>query len=360
MVRQRRQRSTPVRVGIFGASGTTGAELLSLLACHEAMSVAFATSRSHAGRTLEDIDPALPRFPLTDPSCVDAGDVELVFCCLPHGKSAPVVEDAAHRGTLVVDLSADFRLRDEGLHQRTYGSDRSSALAARAIYGLTELNREAVRHAGVVANPGCYPTCTALALAPLVARGWVRGPVVVDAKSGVSGAGRSPAAHTHFLAVADDVKPYKLGRAHRHTLEIEQTLRGVSRDEVGAPSIVFNPHVVPLERGMLATIVAHVPGRTADDVRELLATVYGDEPLVDVRPEGPARVRAVVRTNRAQIGVSPVEGSEHVVLTSTIDNLGKGAAGQAVQNANLMLGFPETTGLVTRSTAPTLALGEAS
>lgn len=337
---------SPLQVGVYGASGTAGAELISLLGAHPHLSVAFATSRGHAGQTLRDVDPALPPVPLTDPSDVAPGDVDVVFCSLPHGTSAGVVAAARAADRPVVDLSADFRLRDGALHAATYGSERDPRLATEAVYGLPELNREEVRRASLVANPGCYPTCTALALAPVFARGWATGTAVVDAKSGVSGAGRSPSPKTHFLAVDDDVKPYNLGRAHRHAPEIEQTLARVWPSEAGPrPALVFNPHVVPMARGMLATCVVQVPGRSADDVRELLAEHYRHEPLVEVLEDGPARVRAVVRTNRAQIGVAAVNGSDHVVITSTIDNLGKGAAGQALQNANLLLGLDELTGL---------------
>jgi len=350
MVGRPKHEGAAPRVGIFGASGTTGAELVALIARHGGLQLEFATSRAWAGQTLRDVDPAMPAQPLVDASTVRAGDVDLVFTCLPHGHSAPVVEDAVLHGALAVDLSADFRLHDAALHARVYGSDRSEELARTAVYGLPELHRDAIRGAKVIANPGCYPTCTTLSLVPLLRRGLVRGPIVVDAKSGVSGAGRAPKPAPHFVAVTDDVKPYKLGRAHRHAAEIEQTLHGAwSGDASDVPPVIFNPHVVPIERGMLTTSVVRVPGCSAGDVRGLLAETYADEPLVEILDEGPARIRAVVRTNRVQIGVSPVEGSDHVVVTSAIDNLGKGAAGQALQNANLMLGLPELTGVASPS-----------
>jgi len=335
----------PHRVGIFGATGTSGTELVRLLIAHPQLRIAFATSRGHAGETLDCVDPAAPRVPLTHPDDVDCSDVEMVFTCLPHRASAPVVARARAAGAKVVDLSGDFRLRSAAAHETVYGSPRDEELAARAVYGLTEWARGAITSAELVANPGCYPTCAGLGLAPLVKRGWVEGPVVVDAKSGVSGAGRGPSPTTQFTAVADDVRPYKLGRAHRHVAELEQTLSRVAPTPEDAPTVVFNPHVVPIERGMLATMVVRVPGREVAEIRRALDETYRDEPLIDVLPTGNARIRAVVRGPGAQIGAADVPGTDMVVVTSSIDNLGKGAASQAIQNANRMLGLPERSGL---------------
>ena len=334
-----------IPVGILGASGTSGAELTRLVEDHPDLELRFATSRSAAGRSLCDLDPACPDVPLVHPDDADLGSVELVFTCLPHGASAPIVKDVLAAGPRVVDLSGDYRLRDAGLHTSVYGSPRDPAVAERAVYGLTELTRREGDRARLVANPGCYPTCAALGLAPLVARDMVDGPVIIDAKSGVSGAGRSPKTGTLFVSVVDDVRPYKLGAAHRHRVEIAQTLQRVAPDGKPAPTVIFNPHVVPIERGMLATMVVRTPGHSAADVLDALRETYAGEPLIEVRDQ-PARIRAVARTPRAQLGVSDVAGTDHVVVTSTIDNLGKGAAAQAIQNANRMLGLPETLGLV--------------
>jgi N-acetyl-gamma-glutamyl-phosphate reductase len=268
-----------------------------------------------------------------------------VFTCLPHRASAPKVAEARAAGAKVVDLSGDFRLADPVVHDAVYGSFRDATLAEDAVYGLTELARDAVDAADLVANPGCYPTCTTMGLAPLVRRGWVEGPVIVDAKSGVSGAGRSPKTGTLFIAVADDVKPYALGRSHRHVAEIEQMFERLTPDGSRPPSVIFNPHVVPIERGMLATSVVHCPGRNRADVLGAIADDFAHEPLVDVLDDGPARIRAVARTPRAQIGVAEA-GQDRFVITSSLDNLGKGAATQALQNANRMFGLPETLGLV--------------
>lgn len=336
--------STPdtVRAAIIGASGTTGTELARILDDHPVLSVSIATSRGHAGRSATSIDPAAPDLVLVHPDEARVEDCDVVFTCLPHGQSAAVVEEwAAHRR--VVDLSGDLRLHDPALHERVYGSTRSTALAERTVYGLPELDRDAIASADVVANPGCYPTCSSIPLLPLVSEGWIDGTVVIDAKSGVSGAGRAATATTHFCSVHEDVRPYKVGRSHRHVAEIEQSL-----DAKGSgPRLLFNPHLVPLERGMLATMVVPLEGgRDAADVRECLEAAYGDDPFVKVLPDGEtARMRAVVGTNRVAVSIHEVGDGPEVVLVSAIDNLVKGAAGQAVQNMNLMLGLDERVGL---------------
>lgn len=332
-----------ILVDIIGASGSSGRELVRLLCDHPVLHIRCATSRAYAGQTLRAVDPAAPPVPLVDPA--DLRDTaELVFTCLPHGAAAETVQALWRSGARVVDLSADFRLRDDATHDQTYGSDRDPEVARAAVYGLTEVHREAVAHTRLVANPGCYPTCSALALLPLVRRGWARGPIVLDAKSGVSGAGSTPTRATMFTAVVDDVRPYSLGRAHRHTVEIEQVLADMTPGGGRAPSVIFNPHVVPVARGMLVTAVVHVPDQPFEAVVDAYRDDYRSEALVDFR-DGPVPMRAAVRTPGAVVGVSPVAGSDRVVVTCAIDNLGKGAAAQAVQNANRMLGMPETLGL---------------
>lgn len=341
-----RAATTELRIGVYGATGTTGAELVRTLANHDAARLVFGTSRSHRGGNLRDVDPAAPDVRLDDPRNVDPSAADFVFVCLPHGHSADVVDTVSSSGVPVVDLSGDLRLRDGDAHARVYGSSRSQSLAERAVYGLTETERDRISGASVVANPGCYPTCSALPLIPLVRRGLLDGRIVIDAKSGVSGAGRGATPLTHFCAAVDDVRPYKLGRAHRHVAEIEQAIDAHAMERQGRNEIVFCPHVVPIERGMLSTIVLDAPGVSAEDARRTYAEAYGDEPFIQVLPAGEAaRIRTVVRTNRAAIGVSDVEGSGALVVTSAIDNLLKGAAGQAIQNMNVMMGFPESTGL---------------
>jgi N-acetyl-gamma-glutamyl-phosphate reductase len=338
-------RAPSIRVGIYGASGTTGVELTALLSSHGHCELVFATSREYAGRSLRSVDPAAPDVSLVDPADVTGRQADVIFVCLPHGHAARVAETALESGARVIDLSGDLRLRSSKLHAETYGTPRCEELAREAVYGLTEWARPRLPAARLVSNPGCYATCAALALQPLARRALLEHVVIIDAKSGVSGAGRQATASTHFCAVADDVRPYKLGHQHRHTPEIRQLLAWSTPEGLTQPRIVFCPHVVPIERGMLATIVARLPGRTPGEVRRSYEEDYGDEPFIELLgPDEPARIRAVVRTNRAVIGVHEVPDDEHVVITCAIDNLLKGAAGQALQNMNVMFGFPETEG----------------
>lgn len=340
-----------LRAGIYGASGTTGTELCTILARHPNVRIAFATSRQYAGMTTRDVDPAAVEVPLIEPDEADLSSVDVVFTCLPHGKSAEWVEHCHHAagapdgsrsgGPKVIDLSGDLRLRDADLHQKVYGSPRSEAIVARAVYGMTELAREQIRSADIVSNPGCYPTCVGLALAPAAREGLTSEPVVINALSGVSGAGRSPSPATHFCAVTGDVRPYNLGHLHRHTHEIEQILADSAH--TGGP-VVFNPHVIPIERGMLATITLRTDA-DAERIHSLYAGAYEGETFIRLNEPGDAaRIRGVVGTNRVMIGVHE-GGDGHVVITSAIDNLVKGAAGQAVQNMNLMFDLPETAAL---------------
>ena len=338
-------RTGPLPVGVYGASGTTGAELVRLLWGHPRVRLAFATARSAPGELLRSIEPEAPPVRLVHPDDVRPSDAELVFLCLPHGSSAPLAARCVGEGCRTIDLSGDLRLTEPALHERVYGSPRSEELARAAVYGLTETAREALPTASVVACPGCYATAAALALLPLAEAQGLGELPVIDAKSGASGAGRTPTPRTHFCSVNEDVRPYKLGRAHRHVAEIEQTLR--RHDPAGrGHCVVFNPHLVPLERGIEETIVLRGAGLDAEGVRRLWQERYRGEPFVEVLPAGEsARVRAVRRTNRAVLAAAPVDGVDAVVLSVAIDNLLKGAAGQAVQDLNVMEGWPETTGL---------------
>lgn len=335
-----------IRAGVYGASGTSGAELVGLLLDHPHVELVFGTARTEAGRLLSEVDPAAPALRLVHPDEAAASDVDLAFLCLPHGASGAMAARCIEAGARVVDLSGDHRLASAAEHARVYGSPRSQELAAEAVYGLTERARGALPGARLVANPGCYATAVSLALLPIAEAGLLADDLpVVDAKSGVSGAGRTPTATTHFCSASGDVRPYKPGRAHRHVAEVEQVLT-VSDPERRAQRIVFTPHLVPIERGIEATIVLRGPGLTAAGVRRLLAERYDCEPFIQVLGEGEeARIRAAVRTNRCVLGVSPVEGLDAVVVTSAIDNLLKGAAGQAVQNMNAMMGLDERLGL---------------
>jgi len=335
----------PAATGVLGATGSTGVELARLLSSHPGLELEFGTSRELAGRTLSEVDPAAPQLRLSAPDDVDPSSVDVVFLCLPHGASAPVAEEMLDRGArAVVDLSGDLRLEDAATHAEIYGSERSEELAVSAVYGLPELTRDAVRSASVVANPGCYATAVALALLPLAESGRLPEGAYVDAKSGVSGAGRAATPTTHFCSAHDDIRPYKVGRVHRHVPEMEQTLRTAGGGE--GCSLVFVPHLVPLERGILATCVVRGTGLGPEEIRRLYAERYAAEPFVQLLPEGEhARIRAVAHSNRAVVSLHPVPGDDLLIVACAIDNLGKGAAGQAIQNANLMLGRPETEGL---------------
>lgn len=333
-----------LQVGIYGATGNTGAELVRLLHEHPLAEVAFGTSRSCAGGLLDTIDPAAPQLALIHPEEADPATIDVAFLCLPHGASAPVAEALLDAGPVIVDLSGDLRLRDATEHSTIYGSPRSAALMEQVVYGLPEVNRGQLQSARVVSNPGCYATAVALALLPLAQSDRLSGTVIVNAISGVSGAGRAPSATTHFCSAHDDVMPYKVGRQHRHLPEIEQTLGGGGGQ--GQASFVFTPHLGPMSRGILATCYVDGAGLSESEARSLYAEYYVQHPFTRVLPEGRhARIRAVAHSNRAVLSVHGVGSTNGLIVASAIDNLVKGAAGQAIQNMNLACGLPEATGL---------------
>jgi N-acetyl-gamma-glutamyl-phosphate reductase len=324
------------RVHVFGAAGFAGAQLAALVDRHPSLELGAITARGDAGRRLVEVAPehrVERRLEPPDVEAVDAGD--LVAVCYPHAEAAALVSDLVDRGARVVDVSADHRLRDPALYPAVYGFEHPRPdLLAEAVYGLPERYRDAIRAARVVANPGCYPEAGLLALLPLA--GAIE-EVVIDAKSGVSGAGRTPTDAVHYSRATDNVSPYKV-YAHRHAPEIEQEL---------GQAVTFTPHLVPVDRGLLATCYARLRDGGAahpDDLRDLYADYYADHPFVEVVEEPPG-MRAVQRTNYAQ--VCPVADPRGGRLTAfgAIDNLGKGAAGQALQNLNLMAGLAETEGL---------------
>jgi N-acetyl-gamma-glutamyl-phosphate reductase len=329
-------------VGVLGASGYAGAELLRLLARHPDLDLAWAAGDSTAGQPLVSRYPGLRAaygelgFCSVDEGLEKGADV--LFCALPHGRAAEIAPRALGAASLVVDLSADFRLRDPGAYPVWYGAEHPFPdELGRWPYGLPELHRDELRGASRIAVPGCYPTAALLALAPLVAAGLVATDgIVVDAKSGLSGAGRSLVDGNLFVQANENVSPYKVG-THRHTPEIEQEL---------GQTVVFTPHLVPVDRGLLASCYARplngVPH--PDDLRQRYADYYADHPFVEVVEEPPG-MRAVQRTNYAQVCplVDPRGGA--LLVLGVIDNLGKGAAGQALQNLNLMAGRPEAEGL---------------
>jgi len=318
--------------------------LAGILDRHPAAEIVFATSTSSAGRNLSDLYPAGPDAPLIAPEAAPLAEVDVVFLCLPHAAAAPTAVAALAAGSRVVDLSADFRLKDPQLYAQWYGQAHPAPeLLDEAVYGLAEFSRESLPGARLVANPGCYPTSILVALRPLLQTGLASGTIIADAKSGVSGAGRAPKQNTHFVEVANNFSPYKIGRSHRHLPEMEQEM-AAWLDET--PSLIFSPHLLPVPRGILSTIYAPLkPGVSEETLRELYGAAYADEPFVKVLPAGQAATLAhAVHTNRCVIGLTVTAGT--LILTSAIDNLIKGAAGQAVQNMNLMFGLPETAGLL--------------
>jgi N-acetyl-gamma-glutamyl-phosphate reductase len=337
----------PIRVAVVGATGYTGAELLRYLARHPQVRLTAVTSEQSAGKTLAEVHPSLRgkldlRLAAFDPAAV-AGEADVAFTALPHGASAAGVAGLVERGLRVVDLSADFRLRDPEEYARWYGPHPASALLAEAVYGLTERARPALPAARLVANPGCYPTGALLGLLPVVEDGHVeRQGIVLDAKSGVTGAGRTVSAEYLFAEVDDNLRAYKIG-GHRHTPEIEQQVRAVTG---GDHSLTFVPHLLPIRRGLLTTIYARLrAGVDLAAVAESYRVRYERERFIVLSGDRPPEIRDVVGTNDCAIGWALDPRSRHLVVVTVIDNLGKGAAGQAIQNFNAMMGFPEPTGL---------------
>jgi N-acetyl-gamma-glutamyl-phosphate reductase len=327
-------------VAVLGAAGYAGAIASALLHRHPGFDLAHVTARSDAGRRLDDLHPR-SRVPLEleafDPEL--HGSVNAALVCYPHGASAPAVAELRDRGVKVVDLSADFRLRDRPTYQEWYGEHGAPERFGTAVYGLPELYRGALAGAGLVANPGCYPTAAILGLAPLARAGLIAD-VVIDAKSGASGAGREPTHATHYVSVDENLTPYKVG-GHRHTPEIEQELAVLGSDT----PITFTPHLVPLAQGEL--ISAYVtPSREVSEreLETLYRDAYETEPWVEVR-RGPPGVLDVRETNFCAISAQRDARTGRVLVFSAIDNLWKGAASQAVQNLNLMFGRPEGEGL---------------
>lgn len=328
---------TAIRIGVLGATGYTGRELIGLLLGHRRARIVFATSESEAGTPLRRIARGAPDLALVRAEEAPLAECDAVFSCLPHGESLRWMERVRAAGVRGIDLSNDLRVP----------GPQTPAWARDAVYGLPELHRERLRGAELVANPGCYPTAAILALAPLVRRGLVgAGPVIVDAASGVTGAGRSPKRELLFAEVAEDFRAYAVGNVHRHLAEMRDQVAGLSRR--AAPELVFTPHLLPVKRGILETIYVPVTEElAAGDALGLWAEDYRDEPFVEVLPDRMPALADVVGTNRVSIGVSPVAGvsSPLLLVVAAIDNLVKGAAGQAVQNLNLVFGVDETEGL---------------
>jgi N-acetyl-gamma-glutamyl-phosphate reductase len=344
----RRTSASParIRIGLVGGTGYTGVELLRLLAAHPAADVRAITSRKDAGTGIADLFPSLRgRYDLAfrDPAESDLKSCDVVFFATPHGVAMAQARELVAAGVKIIDLAADFRLADPAEFQRWYKQAHACPdLLAQAVYGLPEVNREAIRNARIVGNPGCYPTAVQLGFLPLLEAGVVDvDRLVADCKSGVSGAGRKAELNLTFSEASDNFAAYGVA-GHRHLPEIVQ---GLNRASKTAVKLVFTPHLVPMIRGILATLYAPLkdPGI---DLQALYEKRYAGEPFVDVMPKGSLPdTRSVRASNVLRIAVHRPPSSDFALVLAVEDNLVKGAAGQAIQNMNLMFGLPETTGL---------------
>ena len=336
-----------IQAGIIGGTGYTGVELLRILAQHPEVQIHKVTSRADAGKRVDGLYPNLRGYVdavFTEPSMESLAECDVVFFATPNGTAMRMAEPLLERGVRIIDLAADFRLTDPAAWEHWYGEPHTCpSLLQEAVYGLPEINRERIRNARLVANPGCYPTAVQLGLLPLVEQRLIRlDSIIADAKSGVSGAGRKAEISMLMSETGESFKAYGV-KGHRHLPEIRQGLEQACGEPVG---LTFVPHLVPMIRGIHATIYAQWAGSDATDLQSLYETRYRDEPFVDVLPEGShPDTRNVRGSNRCQIAAHRPQGGNTVVILSVIDNLVKGAAGQAVQNMNLMFGLEEMTGL---------------
>ncbi|MCX7897203.1 MAG: N-acetyl-gamma-glutamyl-phosphate reductase [Rhodocyclaceae bacterium] len=341
-----------IRVGIVGGTGYTGVELLRLLARHPEVELAAITSRSEAGKTVAQLFPSLRgevHLVFSDPSAAELERCDLVFFATPNGVAMQQARALLEAGVRVIDLSADFRIRDVALWEKWYGMKHAAPdLVAEAVYGLPEMHREAIRHARLVANPGCYPTAVQLGFMPLIEAGCVDlMHLIADAKSGVSGAGRKAELHILFAEASDNFKAYAVP-GHRHWPEIRQGLTALAKQPVG---LTFVPHLTPMIRGIHATLYARITRE--EDFQRLFEARYADEPFVDVLPAGShPDTRSVRAANVCRIAIHRPQDADMLVVLAVIDNLVKGAAGQAVQNMNLMFGFDECLGLTGLAVLP--------
>jgi N-acetyl-gamma-glutamyl-phosphate reductase len=340
------------RVGIVGATGYTGAELVRLLLAHPDIELTTLTSRQYEGMPFDHVYPAMTG--MINLSCeafsIDSlcDKTDFVFMALPHSLPMKYVPELISRGKKVVDLSADFRFADPKIYESFYQDHLAKDLIKKAVYGLSEVNSDKISNADLIGNPGCYPTSILLPLIPLLQNNLVdHHSIIADSKSGVSGAGRSLSLTTHFCEVNESFKAYKI-TTHRHTPEIEEVL---SKHACKPVSISFVPHLVPIIRGMLSTIYVNLNKNvSASDVSECLHSFYADRSFIRIRPENqPPDTLHVRGTNYCDIGLKMDEKNNRMIIVSAIDNLMKGASGQAIQNMNIMLGLDETTGLTNPS-----------
>ncbi|ROH87293.1 N-acetyl-gamma-glutamyl-phosphate reductase [Pseudomethylobacillus aquaticus] len=334
-----------IKVGIVGGTGYTGVELLRLLAVHPQVELVAITSRGEAGMPVADMFPSLRGYvslPFVDPAQVDLGQCDVVFFATPNGVAMQQTRALLDKGVRVIDLAADFRIQDIAVWEKWYGMTHACPdLVSEAVYGLPEQNRAQIRGARLIANPGCYPTAVQLGFMPLLEAGVIDSAyLIADTKSGVSGAGRKAEVHSLFAEAGDNFKAYGVA-GHRHLPEISQGLARMHGDAVG---LTFVPHLTPLIRGIHATLYARLTGQV--DLQALFEARYADERFVDVLPKGMhPETRSVRGSNQCRIAVHQPQGGDTVVVLSVIDNLVKGAAGQAVQNMNIMFDLDESSGL---------------
>ncbi|MGI6665521.1 MAG: N-acetyl-gamma-glutamyl-phosphate reductase [Christensenellaceae bacterium] len=340
-------------VGVIGATGYAGLELVRFLLVHPDVTLHKISSVSFTGQPLSAVYPAL--YGICDMLCVDAPEViescDVIFAALPHGLSEETAKACMEKNKVFIDLGADFRLEDEATYEAWYGAPFAvPALHNKAVYGLPELNRAAIQETTLVANPGCYPTSVALGLMPVLTHGFIEtSGLIVDSKSGVSGAGRGLSQNTHFPDCNEAFSAYKVA-SHRHTPEMEQTLSKMANTPV---TLTFVPHLLPVNRGILSTIYASLKKEVTEaEVRALYEEVYAEEPFVRVLPAGVGvNISQVRGSNYCDIQIYIDTHTNGLIVTSVIDNMVKGAAGQAIQNMNIVCGFAETAGLTGIPTA---------
>ncbi|OVA15457.1 Semialdehyde dehydrogenase [Macleaya cordata] len=337
-----------VRIGVLGASGYTGSEIVRLLANHPQFGITLMTADRKAGQSIGSVFPHLIKQDLPDMVAIkdaDFSNVDAVFCCLPHGTTQEIIKGLP-KGLKIVDLSADFRLRNINEYEEWYGQPHSAPdLQKEAIYGLTEVSRKEIQNARLVANPGCYPTSIQLPLVPLIKANLIElRNIIIDAKSGVSGAGRGAKEANLYTEIAEGIHSYGI-TTHRHVPEIEQGLSDASNSKV---TVSFTPHLMPMSRGMQSTIyVEMAPGVTIEDLYQQLSISYEDDEFVVLLEKGAVpHTRNVRGSNYCFMNVFPDRIPGRAIIISVIDNLVKGASGQALQNLNLMMGFPENMGLL--------------
>ena len=336
-----------IKVAILGASGYTGGELIRLLLNHPNAEISHITAERHAGKQISEVFPHLKdlislNLQKLDPAKLP-NDIDFVFAALPHGASAEVIMELHERELKIIDLGADFRL-NEGNYKEWYGDHPCTQLLENAVYGISELYKDKIAETKLLANPGCYPTSSILPLAPLLKNGVIKEKnIIIDSKSGVSGAGRSPSQDFHFCEVNEGFKAYKVG-GHRHSPEIEQQLSDYCGKKI---DITFTPHLIPIDRGILSTIYVYTKkSHTTAELIEIFKDYYHDSYFIRVYDEGSFPSTSYVKgSNFCDIGVLSNPGNKTAIFVSAIDNLVKGASGQAIQNMNIMMDIPENTGL---------------